>query len=358
MEYSTKAFTKKLVRRIAKECEQHPCFRSQKFTDDQRKYWMEKAEKVPSHHITKRKFEFSSTYLPVDVYHYIGDAPDIERIVSNPLRPAMLISSTVYRNSLATKMEPYFVSFTPAVYSMYFNDYTHSVDNVAVVKDFCCFIGRMDPSRQGWFYQLIRRNLLSQGFVSFKMDHKRLSEFNDVSPEQAFEAQYQKYMTIFAEEHQFAKNIVPYRNFEEHADLDDLIMQSRFNIVLETFFDDNDQLTFTEKIIRSLRLPRPWLLFSSQHAVKYLRDWGFDVLDDLVDHDRYDNIEFNIDRQTVILDMAQELLTFDTDKHWDRLHAASQHNLSRLKYWQDNLDDLVCADFTRLLDKVYEQYYS
>jgi hypothetical protein len=350
-----------LLRQLVLDLEKHPCFGSQILTNDEKTHWRQQ-ENLP-HNITDRNFVAYSSYLPVDVYMYIGDAASEGELAKLDFqqtfdRKAVLISCTVYRNSLKALTESYFTQLTPAMYSKYYKEYNQTFDNVTPVNDFSCFIGRMDPSRQGWFYQLIRRNLLPRGFVSFLMNNKRLSEFNDLPPAQTFEQQYQKYMTIFADEHAIAKDIVPYQNFDKNAELDDLIMQSRFNIVLETYFDNNDQLTFTEKIIRSLRLPRPWLLFSSQHAVRYLRDWGFDVLDDLVDHNRYDNIEFNIDRQTVILDMAQELLDFDTVKHWDRLHAASQHNLAQLKYWQDNVSDLVRADFKLLLDKVYEQYYS
>ena len=346
-----------LLTQLVLDLEKHPCFGSRILTDDEKTHWHSLLR------VRSKNFLPYSAYLPVDVYWYTGDAASESELANLDFqqtldRKAVLLSSTVHRNSLKSLTEPYFTQLTPATYSWYYKNYNQTFDNITPVKDFCCFIGRMDPSRQGWFYQLIRQNLLPHGFVSFLMNNKRLSEFNDLTPAQTFEQQYQKYMTIFADEHAIAKDIVPYQNFDKNAELDDLIMQSRFNIVLETYFDNNDQLTFTEKIIRSLRLPRPWLLFSSQHAVRYLRDWGFDVLDDLVDHDRYDNIEFNIHRQTVILDMAQELLDFDTVKHWDRLHAASQHNLAQLKYWQDNVSDLVRADFKLLLDKIYDQYYS
>jgi len=362
MEYRYKnLYDPDLVIQLVKDLEKHPCFFPRKFTDDEKAHWLSRRHHL--HDVTERNFVPYSSYLPVDVYLFSGDAAsddDLSRLSFQQTldRKAVLISSTVYRNSLQATVEPYFTSLTPAIYSQYFENYNQTFVNITPVKDFCCFIGRMDPSRQGWFYQLIRRNLLPHGFVSFLMNNKRLNEFGHMTPGQAFEQQYQKYMTIFANEHAIAKDIVPYQNFDKNTDPDDLIMQSRFNIVLETYFANNDQLTFTEKIIRNLRLPRPWLLFSSQHAVRYLRDWGFDVLDDLVDHDRYDNIEFHIDRQTVILDMAQELLDFDTVKHWDRLHTASQHNLAQLKYWQNNVNNLVRADFTRLLDKIYDEYYS
>lgn len=301
-----------------------------------------------------------SDYFPVNLKHEFGDSIPTEEILHYLKydKKPMFFTSNVFRGGLKEQFDQYIFTCSPAAYSTYYNNYDLLITNQSPTKDFCCFINRMDPNRQSWFYQLIRRNLLGQGFVSFNMDTTRLSEFKDLDPGQVFEEQYQKYMTIFEEEHSIAKNIVPYRNFSKNSDLDDIIMQSRFNIVLETYFIDNDQVVFTEKIIRSLRLPRPWLLYSVQNAVALLREWGFDVLDDLVDHNRYDNISSEIDRQSVILDMAQEMQTFDTEKHWSRLKQASDHNLELLKYWKDNSSNLIAQDFVKMLDKICNIYES
>ena len=227
-----------LLTRLVLDLEKHACFGSRIFTDDEKAHW--RSQRYNLHNITARNFLPYSAYLPVDVYWYTGDAAsndDLARLSFQQTldRKAVLISSTVYRNSLKSLTESYFTQLTPAAYSWYYKDYNQTFDNVTPVKDFCCFIGRMDPARQGWFYQLIRRNLLPHGFVSFLMNNKRLAEFNDLTPAQTFEQQYQKYMTIFADEHAIAKDIVPYQNFDKNADPDDVIMQSRFKILLEKY---------------------------------------------------------------------------------------------------------------------------
>jgi hypothetical protein len=139
-----------------------------------------------------------------------------------------------------------------------------------------------------------------------------------------FEQQFHRHLQIFHSEHEKAKTMVPYRNFD--CDLQTAIMQTEFSIVLETCFDRNEVITFSEKIFRCLKLPRPWVIFAMKNAVSYLRDLGFDVLDDVVDHG-YDSIEFAIERQVAILDqceiMCQRELTASDVK---RCEQAAQHN--------------------------------
>jgi hypothetical protein len=207
------------------------------------------------------------------------------------------------------------------------------VDPQKPTKKFNCLINRMDPIRQSWFYQLIRRNLLDQGLVSFNMDIRSHTVDNQFDPGDdpltVFEQQFQRYLQIFQPEHELSKTMVPYRNFD--CDPQTAIMQTEFSIVLETSFDRNEVITFSEKIFRCLKLPRPWVMFAMKNAVAYLKNLGFDVLDDLVDH-AYDSIEFAIDRQVAILDQCQimcqrELTTNDIK----RCEQAAQHNQNLLE---------------------------
>lgn len=201
----------------------------------------------------------------------------------------------------------------------------------------------MDPIRQSWLYQLIRRNIFDQGYVSFNMDISRIPGLTHLTLQDAFEKQFQEYFEIFQPEHDAIKAQVPYKNFVCDGDLTQVILDSRFSVVLETYFDNNKVVTFSEKIFRALQLPQPWLLFSSQHAVKYIKDMGFDVLDNLVDHDYYDNAETAIERQSKILDLAQNYVnqTFDHD----RCAKAAQHNQDILREfsltWQKDFEEIV-----------------
>lgn len=173
---------------------------------------------------------------------------------------------------------------------------------------FNCFINRMDPIRQSWLYQLVRRGIFDQGLISFNMDVSRLplseSRLPTDNPHEVFEKQFQHYLQIFSDEHHFVKSQVPFKNFD--IDLDSAIMKTDFSIVLESCFCDNRLITFSEKIFRCLKLPRPWVLFAMKNSVAYLRDMKFDVLDDLVNHS-YDSLDCEKERQSAILDQVEVL---------------------------------------------------
>jgi hypothetical protein len=196
-------------------------------------------------------------------------------------------------------------------------------------KKFNCFMNRMDPIRQSWLYQLIRLGIFDQGLISFNMDIGAHMQFQhcdpDDTPYTVFEKQFARYHSeMFGTEHEFIKSQVPYRNFS--VPLDQAIMQTEFSIVLETYFDRNELITFSEKIFRCLKLPRPWVVFAMKNAVAYLRDMGFDVLDDLVDHS-YDSVNFAMDRQLVILDQIKTLCQQTlTPAQIVRCQQAATHN--------------------------------
>jgi hypothetical protein len=97
-------------------------------------------------------------------------------------------------------------------------------------------------------------------------------------------------------------------------------------------------------------------LFCSKNAVATLRTWGFDTLDDLVKHDRYDKVDDPIQRQTVILEMLQEMLNFDVAANRSRLQQAASHNLNLIKQWRQDLPMIAAQDTKTLLDKIYDLY--
>jgi hypothetical protein len=232
-------------------------------------------------------------------------------------------------------------------YGVYY--YPYSLEPVAnPSKAYNCFINRMDPIRQSWLYQLIRRGIFDQGYISFNMIVCMIPELAHLHPLDAFEQQFHQYHEIFQPEHDAIKAKVPYKNFVCDGDLTQVILDSRFSIVLETYFDKNNVITYTEKIFRALQLPQPWLLFGSQHAVKHVKAMGFDVLDDVVDHDYYDNIETAVERQSKILDLAQNYVnqTFDHD----RCAKAARHNQNILQEfsltWRQDYKDTIAAALT------------
>ena len=219
-------------------------------------------------------------------------------------------------------------------------------------RQFNCFSNRFDVFRQTWFYHLIRRKWLDLGYVSFNCDltHSQPSGYRGLTSSEIFEASFLDYNQNFAHEHQQIKNKIPYKNFTDDGDLTGLILSSNISIILETWFSGNHCVTFSEKTMRCLQLPRPWVLFSVKGAVQQLRQWGFDVLDDVVDHSVYDNIDNSVERQVKILDLLEDLIVLNIPV--ERCIQASEHNKSVLKSWSDSWFDNMHKDFEIVHKKI------
>jgi hypothetical protein len=152
-----------------------------------------------------------------------------------------------------------------------------------------CFMNRISEDRAQTFHELNRRNLLSTGLVSF----------NCLRPGNATvtELDQNKYGN-------------PYNNIQDS--LEQSIIDSNISVVLETYISDN-HITFSEKIFRALQLPRPWLLYCSPGSVDRLRHYGFDVLDDYVNHS-YDVETIHSHRLFSILDQLERFVNQQYNK--------------------------------------------
>ena len=243
-----------------------------------------------------------------------------------------------------------FETFLPSFYAIY--EGRPSVDNLYPTHNFNCFIKRMDTIRQSWFYMLIRRGFLENGLVSFVMDISRHKQYTSVDPMQVFEDQFVKYNQCFEPEHMIAKKIVPYCNFDD-SNLNSIILKTKYSIVLETYFDSNFCITFSEKIFRCLKLPRPWVLFCNLNAVSKLREYGFDVLDDIVDH-RYDSIIDPRQRETAILNQCEVLNNLEyTPSLMSRLEQSANHNNVLLEKFKDTYNKDIEDAVNRAIAKCH-----
>lgn len=202
-------------------------------------------------------------------------------------------------------------------------------------RDFNCFINRNDPIRQTWFYLLYSRNLLPNGYVSynnvarpFLVDKCNTDYFDEI---------HQTFLSSFDNIYEDIKKIIPYKSFNETGDLRHTILRTKFSIVIETYFERTDSITFSEKTYRVLQTPRPWLLFGATGSVQYLRELGFYVYDDFVDHsyDLYDTTNNCVSRQESILTSAQTLMNLTpTDSMIDYWESKTQQNIKIMHDWQ------------------------
>jgi hypothetical protein len=201
---------------------------------------------------------------------------------------------------------------------------------------FNCFMNRVRGDRSKTFYELIRRKILNQGLVSFNcskseyMNQYEQAELYDYWPE-----------------HDIGLNLVPYNTVESHGSLEQCIIDSNISLILETYVSDS-HVVFSEKIFRALQLPRPWLLYCSPLSVKFLRHYGFDVLDDYVDHS-YDQITEHSHRHLCILDQLESFINKNySAQDYVRFDQAAIHNQKLLQQFALEWPN----KFTSILEKI------
>jgi hypothetical protein len=178
--------------------------------------------------------------------------------------------------------------------------------NRPAIHGYNCFMNRVSEDRAQTFQELKRRALLSKGLVSFN----NLRPGNNTITDQDL-IEYGN----------------PYNNLINS--LEQSIIDSNISMVLETYISD-DHIAFSEKIFRALELPRPWLLYCSPQSVNHLRLYGFDVLDDYVDHS-YDNEIVHSSRLWSIIDQLEQFVDRQYHKHdYARFEQAAEHNKNLL----------------------------
>lgn len=223
-----------------------------------------------------------------------------------------------------------------------------------IQKDFNCFINRNDPIRQSWFYLLYHRGLLDHAYASFS-GHSRMS---DIGLE-LFDQIHHSTLSSFDSIYQDIRQIIPYKNFTETGDLCDTIMSTKFSVIIETYFERSDAITFSEKTFRALQTPRPWLLFHATGAVKQLRDMGFYVYDDIIDHsyDTVDTIVDSVSRQESILDQTKKLVSMKVTEsmldHWEKMTKQNCEILRDLNSkWRNDVLTCINDSYKIALSKI------
>jgi len=183
-----------------------------------------------------------------------------------------------------------------------------------ISQGYNCFMNRVRGDRNEVFYELIRRNILHKGAVSYNITQEELNN------------QYQSAELFhYEKEHTVAQDIVPYNVVDVFGSLEQVIMETNVSLILETFMCE-DHVVFSEKLFRALQLPRPWILFCSPQSVKLLKSYGFDVLEDYVDI-AYDTITNHWKRMDAILDQLKTFINKKyTRRDYERFEQAATHN--------------------------------
>ena len=228
-------------------------------------------------------------------------------------RSDIIVTDNVFLQSLPGDI----VSVLPEFWSIWQFDPVYL--NRPATCGFNCFMNRIRGDRSQTFYELIQRNILNKGLVSFNCTQ---AEYMD---------QYeQAELYDYWQEHDRGLELVPYNTVESHGALEQCIIDSNVSLILETYIS-HSHLVFSEKIFRALQLPRPWLLYCSPGAVLCLKQYGFDVLSDYVDHS-YDAVHEHHNRHNSIMNQLETFVDRRYSiENYDRFNRAANHNQQLLK---------------------------
>jgi len=211
----------------------------------------------------------------------------------------------------------------------------NEIENIKPSIRLNCMLNRLSGERLLLLYKLHERNLIDNNIISFNC----LYHTRDPSIEERQEFFRQMHREVNWPHWDWAFNelINKIPIISEHNP-DTAAMASEVTIVAESYVSDS-VIAFSEKIFRALQTPRPWLLFCSPHSVDILRENGFDVLDDLVDHS-YDSITNQELRLCKLLDT---LATTVYNKQ--KCERAATHNRNRLQelgsHWESKLNEII-----------------
>jgi len=240
----------------------------------------------------------------------------------------------------------------PSVYRIYrapqsfYGIYSYTPDNQAWTpdRDYTFAINRQDYKRMQVLLQLYQNLGFDSGYVSFncQIGGKRVAPEN--IRRQAFIEEAIANSYTEQEKNSFLKlaNQVPIKNHDlEH---DSAYNQSWLSIIVETYSSDN-VISMSEKIFRCLVTPVPWVAYSGRYTMAKLREMGFDVLDDIVDHsyDRLLEAQHKMSNFTVCV---QKTISHVKNLPWSQTKSRCQEaafknqkllaELARI--WQDNQD--------------------
>jgi hypothetical protein len=118
---------------------------------------------------------------------------------------------------------------------------------------------------------------------------------------------------------------------------------SCIEIVLETLFDDT-RWHITEKTLRPIACGKPFILAATPGSLEYLRTYGFETFDGLI-NESYDKIVDSKTRLHTIIQEMKRIVALDTDSKqvlYTKLHEIAQRNKKRF--------------FNGLFDQVITEY--
>ena len=201
-------------------------------------------------------------------------------------------------------------------------------------RDFTFAVNRLDFKRMRVLLNIDQYLGINHGYVNFNC------EVRGQPPATA--RQYFIDQLIHAESNEWSQfmklaNLMPIKNYT--IDHDQTYVSSWLNVIVETYSSDNI-VSLSEKIFRCLVTPAPWVAWAGRYCVARLRSLGFDVLDDVVNHD-YDRLLEAQHKNTAFASNAGAVITNLKKQNFaelkQRCQAAADHNQALLEQMRSSM---------------------
>lgn len=237
----------------------------------------------------------------------------------------------------------------PSIYRLYqtpqsfYGIYSYTPTNLDWTpdRDYTFAVNRLDFKRMQVLLQLYQNLGFDSGYVNFNcrldrhiltLEHRRQAFIEQVNNYSGDQRETTALLNL--------ANQMPIKNHNlEH---DSVYNQSWLNIIVETYSSDN-VISTSEKIFRCLVTPVPWIAYAGRYTIAKLRELGFDVMDDIVDHS-YDQLLEVQHKMPKLANSAKETIAYVKNLPWpqakSRCQAAAFHNQTLLeelsRIWKDN----------------------
>ena len=123
------------------------------------------------------------------------------------------------------------------------------------------------------------------------------------------------------------QSLIPFRNHD--FDIDESVQRGMLNMVIETYSSDY-VVALSEKIFRALVTPRPWTVFGGLYTVERLKQLGFDIQPNVVNH----RTDFLLSNQGKIKEYVRNSADHWKQKIWEEIaeecHRAAAYNQQML----------------------------
>jgi len=240
--------------------------------------------------------------------------------------------TTVITDNFLNCPTTYPIYRTPqSFYGIY--SYMPDILNWTPDRDYAFAVNRQDYKRMQILLQLYQHMGFASGYVNFNCESGGRQEF--IHNAVAYSANVQEREVLLN-----LANQVPIKNHDLAHDT--VFTNSWLNIMIETYSSDN-VISLSEKIFRCLVTPVPWVAYSGRYTMAKLRELGFDIMEDLVDHsyDRLLETQHKIPNFVLsATNTISKLKTQDWAQTKSRCQAAAFHNQQLLfdfsRIWNEN----------------------